>query len=72
MKIVIDREKQLVLLKWLKQGYIDTMDLPEAYKDSTYFFELMKESCFDGEEKQDDFECKQCRNQNENDDGSEM
>lgn len=44
MEIVIDREKKLVLLKWLKQGYIDTLDLPEAYKDGTLFMELLKES----------------------------
>lgn len=72
MKLAIDRERKLILLRWLKQGYIDTMDLPEAYKDSTYFFELMKESCFDEEERQDGFECKQCKNQYENDDGGEM
>ena len=34
----------MVLLKWLKQGYIDTLDLPEAYKDGTLFMELLKES----------------------------
>lgn len=72
MKIAIDRERKLILLKWLKQGYIDTIDLPEAYKDSTYFFELMKKSCFDKEERQDEFECKQCKNQYGNDDSGKM
>lgn len=44
MKLIIDREKKLILLKWLKQGYIDTLDLPETYKDGTLFMELLKES----------------------------
>lgn len=48
MRLIIDREKKLILLRWLKQGYIDTLDMPEAYKDSTYFLELLKESdCID-------------------------
>lgn len=44
MVIKLDRAKKIILLKWLQQGYIDTLDLPEAYKDSTLFFELLKES----------------------------
>lgn len=44
MRLAIDREKKLILLKWLKQGYIDTLDLPEAYKDGTLFLELLKQS----------------------------
>ena len=45
MRLIIDRQKKIILLGWLKQGYIDTLDLPEAYKDSTFFLELLKESC---------------------------
>lgn len=43
MRLQIDRQKKLILLQWLKQGYIDTLDLPEAYKDSTLFLELLRE-----------------------------
>lgn len=44
MILQIDREKKLILLKWLKQGYIDTLDMPDAYKDGNLFYELLKES----------------------------
>lgn len=44
MILQIDREKKVVLLKWLKQGFIDTLDLPDAYKDGTLFFELLQQS----------------------------
>ena len=44
MKLTIDREKKIILLKWLKQGFIDTLDLPEAYKDSSFFLEMLIES----------------------------
>lgn len=44
MKIQIDREKKIILLKWLKQGYINTLDLPEAYENGNLFLELMKET----------------------------
>ena len=44
MRLNIDRERRLILLKWLKQGYIDTLDLPEAYKGGSLFYELLKES----------------------------
>lgn len=49
MRIGLDREKKITLLKWLKQGYIETLDLPEAYKDSTLFYELLKESSTESE-----------------------
>ena len=44
MRLPIDREKKLIILNWLKQGYIDTLDLPEAYKDSSFFLEMLMES----------------------------
>lgn len=44
MQIPLDREKKIILLRWLKQGFIDTLDLPEAYRDSALFFELLRES----------------------------
>ena len=44
MRIPLDREKKIILLRWLKRGFIDTLDLPEAYRDSTLFFELLSES----------------------------
>lgn len=51
MIINIDRDKKIILLNWLKQGYIDTLDLPEAYKDGVLFYELLKETSFEGEER---------------------
>lgn len=44
MIIPIDKEKKVILLGWLQQGYIDTLDLPEAYKDGSLFEELLKET----------------------------
>lgn len=44
MIIPIDKEKKIILLGWLQQGYIDTLDLPEAYKDGSMFEELLKET----------------------------
>lgn len=41
MKIAIDRSKKLTLLKWLKQGYINTLDMPEAMEGFNIFKELM-------------------------------
>ena len=54
MIVPIDREKKIILLKWLKQGYIDTMDLPEAYKDGTLFMELLMQSSVEEESNQRD------------------
>ena len=44
MILQIDREKKLILLKWLRQGYIDTLDMPDAYNGGNLFLELLKES----------------------------
>lgn len=41
MIVELDRAKKILMLKWLKQGYIDTLDLPEAFKDGSYFKELL-------------------------------
>lgn len=49
MKIELNRDRRIILLKWLKQGFIDTKDLPEAYKDYTLFEALMMEADDDGE-----------------------
>lgn len=43
MKIPLDRNKRIILLKWLKQGYINTLDLPDAMEGYNYFEELLKE-----------------------------
>lgn len=54
MKIPIDREKRVILLKWLQQGYIDPLELPEAYKDANLFQTLlMQTSVKEEEEKQE-------------------
>ncbi|AGB29619.1 hypothetical protein Prede_2355 [Prevotella dentalis DSM 3688] len=42
MRVNIDKEKKIILLKWLKQGYIETMDIPECYEGGNAFEELMK------------------------------
>lgn len=44
MKIALDRTKKITLLKWLQQGYIDTLDLTEAFTEGGDFLELMKEA----------------------------
>jgi len=48
MKIPIDRGLKIALLKSLKQGYIDTRDIPQLVqvlsKDYHPFMELMKEA----------------------------
>ncbi len=45
MKIPIDRRLKIVLIKSLKQGYLDTNDIPELndVRDN-WFLELMKEA----------------------------
>lgn len=37
MKVILDREIKAVLLKWLKQGNIETLDLPQLYNGGNYF-----------------------------------
>ena len=44
MKIALDREKKVILLRWLQQGYIETLDLPEAYRESGLFYDLLVSS----------------------------
>lgn len=44
MRINIDREKKVIILKWLKKGYIDTEDIKEVNDVRDNWFEnLMKE-----------------------------
>lgn len=42
MRVRIDKEKKIILLRWLKRGYIETMDIPECYEGGNAFLELMK------------------------------
>lgn len=42
MRLPIDRRRKIILLKWLQQGCIETLDLPEAYEGGNLFEELMK------------------------------
>lgn len=44
MKIQIDREKKIILLKWLQQGYIETLDLPELVKNDSLFYEMLMQT----------------------------
>jgi hypothetical protein len=51
MIIPIDREKKIVLLKALKKGYLDTMDMPELYgKQFNYFLDIMKRATSEDDE----------------------
>lgn len=43
MKIPLDRNKRIILLKWLKQGYINTIDMPETMEGYNFFEELLKD-----------------------------
>lgn len=53
MRLPIDRRIKITLLRWLRQGYVDTTDLPEAYSDgNTLFAELLKETSADDYEKE--------------------
>lgn len=43
MRIRIDRQKRIILLKWLKNGVINTGDLEELNsKENNLFLELIK------------------------------
>jgi hypothetical protein len=50
MRVKIDKEKKIILLKWLKCGYIETMDIPECYENGNAFEELMKSLPLEEEE----------------------
>lgn len=52
MKIPIDREKRVILLKWLQQGYIEPLELPEAYKDANLFHTLLMQTSATDEEEE--------------------
>lgn len=43
MRIPITRDIKIKLLKWLKNGYVDTLDIPEIQTTGAQeFLELMK------------------------------
>ena len=45
MKIPINRQLKVILLKWLKQGYMNTDDIPELNDSSdNWFLNLMKQA----------------------------
>lgn len=53
MKIPIDREKKLILLKWLQKGVINTNDMPELNDAREHWFlDLMKETNIEEEEQE--------------------
>ena len=53
MRLPIDRRIKITLLRWLRQGYLDTTDLPEAYSDgNSLFAELLKETSADDHERE--------------------
>jgi len=54
MKIPIDRETKIALLQSLKQGYIDTTDIPQLVKvlskDYNAFLDLMQQAALKDDE----------------------
>lgn len=52
MKIPINRQLKVILLKWLKQGYMNTDDIPEVndVRDN-WFLDLMKQTDVEAEMK---------------------
>ncbi len=44
MILPLNRERKIILLKWLQQGFVDTMDLPEAYRDGNLFQEFLMQT----------------------------
>lgn len=45
MKIPINRQMKVILLKWLQQGCMNTDDLPDLNKDrDNWFLDLMKQA----------------------------
>ena len=45
MKIPINRQMKVILLRWLQQGYMNTDDLPDLNKSrDNWFIDLMKQA----------------------------
>lgn len=45
MKIPINRQIKVILLRWLQQGYMNTDDLPDLNKSrDNWFLDLMKQA----------------------------
>lgn len=45
MKIPINRQMKVILLRWLQQGYMNTDDLPDLNKNrDNWFLDLMKQA----------------------------
>lgn len=55
MRVKIDKEKKIILLRWLKRGYIETMDIPECYEGGNAFLELMKSLPIEDDGKDEDY-----------------
>ena len=51
MRISLDKEKKIILLKWLK-GYINPMDMPELLSDSDNAFLQLMQSLPDEEDEE--------------------
>lgn len=52
MRISLDKEKKIILLKWLKQGYINPMDMPELLSDRDNAFLQLMQSLPDEEDEE--------------------
>ncbi len=44
MRLVLDTARKRILLKWLQQGYIETFDLPEGWREHSMFESLLMET----------------------------
>lgn len=58
MKIPINRQMKVILLRWLQQGYMNTDDLPDLNKSrDNWFLDLMKQADTEARYTADDLKC---------------
>lgn len=58
MKIPINRQMKVILLRWLQQGYMNTDDLPNLNKSrDNWFLDLMKQADTETRYTADDLKC---------------
>lgn len=58
MKIPINRQMKVILLRWLQQGYMNTDDLPDLNKSrDNWFLDLMKQADAEARYTADDLKC---------------
>lgn len=57
MKIQINRQMKVILLKWLQQGCMNTDDLPDLNKSRDNFFGWIKQADTETKYTADDLKC---------------